>query len=246
MALVVVITGGLNGLGRYLTKRFSEEGHIVNVIDIANIERNNSQGFDYYCANIADRNAIGAVFSDIYSKKRRIDVLVNNAAKRYFSFLENASPEDIVDTIEVNLTANYITTREALKYMKKTGFGRIINISSHSSFQDYPKGSLYCATKAGLNIFTRVAAKEIDKNLDITINALCPSKIYSIEAEKEQNTDKGLILPETIFKVISKLIRSNLNGAVIPIISFRIFLITFFCQIKNSLNWWKHCIWRHL
>lgn len=244
--LVIIITGGGRGLGRYLTTRFLEEGHIVNVIDIDKGENINNEMINYYYGNVANYDDVSSIFSDIYKRFGRIDVLINNAAKRYFSFLENVTPKDIVDTIAVNLTANYITTLEAFKYMKKTGFGRIVNISSNSSFQEYQKGSLYCATKAGLNVFTQAVSKEIDKNLDITINSLCPGRMYLPQTEEKQNLESGLILPETIFKVVSKTIYSNLNGAVMPIISLRVFLLTFLYQLKKLFKWCKYYIWIYL
>lgn len=244
--LVIIITGGAGKLGSYLAKSFLQKGQIVNIIDIVKNETLVNEHLDYYCADISNYEEVQRVFEKIYAKYKRIDILINNAAKRYFADLADAPIEDITSSIKINLEANYFTTKEALKYMKLNGFGRIINISSHSSVKGYARGSIYCATKAALNTFTEAISKEIDENLNLTVNALCPSGIYTQDTKEGQVIGDKLISPETVFRIVYKLIYGNLNGAVIPIVPFGILLFGIFYQIKKAFAWIRYFIWRHL
>jgi len=240
--LVVVITGGANGFGRFLAGRFLDKECIVNIIDIVKSERPGNQKFNSYHADISNTEDVKSIFKDIYERYGKIDVLINNAAKRYFSSLQNAHLEDIFETIKINITTNYITSIEALKYMRKNNFGRIINVSSNSSFRGYQEGSIYCATKAALNIFTEAVAKELKNGAGITITAVCPSsmdlKMWSSKNDPEGTC--GQIKPERVFKVIYKIINSGLNGEIIPVISLRIYLSHFLYQVMKFLKWGRY------
>lgn len=243
--LVIVITGGAKGLGKFLADKFMSKGDIVNIVDIARPVDSSNGKLNYYSGDISDYDTVRKIFKDIYENYGRIDVLINNAAKRYFSSLEAAEPEDIFSAIKGNLFANYLTTKEALVYMKQSEFGRIINISSYSGLKSYPQGSIYCATKAALNIFSQAVAYEIPSQYRITINSVCPSKIYLADRTEVDEDADGLIKPEVIFKIICKLIDSNCSGQIIPIVSQRTLIAYILYQLREFCKGIRHILWKY-
>lgn len=237
-SLIIVITGGSGGLGRFLTDRFLSGDHIVNAIDIVERPAIDTKNFVFYLSDISNEEAARYLFRDIYEKHGRVDILINNAGKRYFSPLEQASLSNISETIKVNLTACYITAREALNYMKRNNFGRIINISSNSSFKGIEGGSVYCATKAALNAFTESVAREIKPGDDITVNAVCPDRIDLREWGKGGHSDYycGGIKPDAVFRAICRAINSRMNGEIVPVISLKTHLAHCFYEVKKLMK----------
>jgi 3-oxoacyl-[acyl-carrier protein] reductase len=76
-------------------------------------------------------------------------------------------------TMKTNLTGTFITTREALRYMKKTG-GKIINIASTAGTGPRPGWCAYAASKAGVINFSMSIAKELE-SYNIKVFCLCPA-----------------------------------------------------------------------
>jgi len=237
-SLVVVITGGSGGLGRFLTDRFLSGNHIVNAVDIAEREATAVKRLAFYRSDVSSEEEVRSLFRDICHRHGRIDILINNAGKRYFSSLENASLRDISETVRINLTACYITAKEALAHMKRNGFGRIINISSNSSFRGIAEGSVYCATKAALNVFTESVAREMGRGDDITVNAICPDRIDLREWVRGDHSDYycGEIKPDAVFRAICKVINGRMNGEIIPVISLRTYLAHCLHGVKKAMK----------
>jgi NAD(P)-dependent dehydrogenase (short-subunit alcohol dehydrogenase family) len=104
----------------------------------------------------------------------QIDILINNAGitSRY-ELLE--LPEEEWDrVIDVNLKGVYLCTQAVARAMVELGInGKIINISSVAASRGVPDGAHYCASKAGVELFTQAAARSLaDKN--IYVNAIAP------------------------------------------------------------------------
>ncbi|MBL0305007.1 MAG: SDR family oxidoreductase [Chitinophagaceae bacterium] len=73
--------------------------------------------------------------------------------------------------------------REAVKIMGRKKFGRIINLGSMASKHEVPGEALYTSSKAALNAYTRVLAKEVNRQ-GITVNVVAPSAIRTELSEK--------------------------------------------------------------
>jgi NAD(P)-dependent dehydrogenase (short-subunit alcohol dehydrogenase family) len=231
--MVVVITGGAQGLGKILAQEFLQRGDLVNILDVQSM--GSVKETNYYQCDVTRQEDVKAVYDKIFFQDKRIDILINNAGLKYYSFLREMSLEEVAKTIEVNFKAVYITTKEVLPYMEETNFGRIINISSAASFRGYKKSSIYSATKAAVNLFTEAVSQELTGN--ITINAVCPSNIDTEETRKQLGDvdAKTLVAPKRIFRVIEKLIDSNMNGKIVPVVSRESFFSGIFYRFKSCL-----------
>jgi len=121
----------------------------------------------------------------------RLDILVNNAAYARSTRFDALTADEWRRAIEVNLTAPFLLTKAAVRPMKERQYGRIVNISSLAGKTVSTLGGAhYTASKAGLQGFTRAAAKELGP-LGITVNAICPGMIDT-ELTREHATQEQL------------------------------------------------------
>jgi len=132
---VVLITGAARGLGRATAERFIERGAKV-VVNVRTPERAETLarelGGNSWPApgDIRSSQTVRALVADIVERFGRLDVLVNNAAIASPTRIEQLTEDEWRATIDTNLTAAFFCTQAVIPLMKKTGYGRIINVSS--------------------------------------------------------------------------------------------------------------------
>ncbi len=122
---------------------------------------------------------------------RRLDILVNNAGLTRDNLFMVMKDEQWDDVIAVNLTSTFMLMRAATRHMlrSKTGFGRIVNISSVSGILGNPGQGNYAASKAGMIGMTKSLAREVAPR-GITANCIAPGfiKTAMTDALNEQQT----------------------------------------------------------
>ena len=105
-----------------------------------------------------------------------IDVLVNNAGLGIVFPAEQTRIQDFDATIAINLRAPWLMAAAALPWLKQSGRGRVINISSQAGVIAIDEHLAYGASKAGLNLVTKVLAVEWAP-FGITVNAIAPTVV---------------------------------------------------------------------
>lgn len=103
-------------------------------------------------------------------------VLVNNAGLRLDGLSPQLEDEQWQRVIDVNLTATFRATRQALGPMLRARFGRIVNVASIVGFRANPGQANYAASKAGTIGFTKTVAAEVARR-GVTVNAVAPGLI---------------------------------------------------------------------
>ncbi len=182
---VAIISGGSRGLGLALVERFLE-GHRV-----ATFSRSRSDELDALIAdappetalwrslNHADPSATSGFIREVFSRWGRIDVLVNNAGVAADGVLPLMRFAEIDQMISVNLTASVWLAHQCTRMMlMQGGGGSIVNISSVNALRGHRGVSVYSATKAALDGFTRSLAKELGEK-NIRVNAVAPGYFES-------------------------------------------------------------------
>ena len=122
-------------------------------------------------------------------------------------------------------------------------YGRIINISSSSSFRGFETGTVYTSSKAGINLFKESFHRELfilrkKTNVDITINNVCPSRIHTEEyvSENPGVDHRSLIEPERVFSAINKLVEGNHSGRMVTIFDAKFRKRLFVKDFKRMLK----------
>lgn len=106
----------------------------------------------------------------------RVDILVNNAGLGQNTPLQDVTPEEYEKLMNVNVRAVIFMTQQVLPYLKGSS-NRIINLSSISARGGYATQTVYAATKAAVEGFTRVWAKELGHSHKVTVNAVNPGPV---------------------------------------------------------------------
>jgi 3-oxoacyl-[acyl-carrier protein] reductase len=173
----VLVTGATRGVGRLIAEHFLEEG--ASVIGFARgastFER---ETYRHVQVDLADPAAIQKAFLSLHGQVASIDIVVNNAAVLTSQYAMIMPPAAAQAMVNINLLAPFIVSREAAKFMRKTKWGRIINIGSMAASLEPMGDSVYAATKAGLSTLANVMAKEFGA-MNVTCNTLGVTAIDS-------------------------------------------------------------------
>ncbi len=172
MPRVILITGGTSGIGFEAALLFRKEGDKVFVIGRSEEKGRSAEkrGLTYIRGDVSDPS-ITQIVREVGEREGRIDVLVNAAGVYRGGNLESFSLEEWNEVIGVNLTGTFLVTKAALPYMGEGSV--IINVSSTAGVSPYPRGTAYCASKAGVIAFSRALALELAPR-GIRVNVVAP------------------------------------------------------------------------
>lgn len=182
-----LVTGASRGIGRAIALALAKNGFQILLTYANRAEEaekvthaiESTGGKAKTCAlDVADGEAIEALFAQEIKNRLNLRVLVNNAGVTQDGMLLRMSDASFDKVLDVNLRGAFICTREAAKIMSRQRFGRIINISSVVGQMGNPGQANYSASKAGLIGLTKACAKELASR-NVTVNAVAPGFIES-------------------------------------------------------------------
>jgi NAD(P)-dependent dehydrogenase (short-subunit alcohol dehydrogenase family) len=178
-----IVTGATGGIGLAICKRLGEEGARVIAAglrhdaldDVARqtVAAGAPEAFGAVC-NVSDEAAVEATAKACVERFGRLDVVVNNAGLMTFKPLEDFTPDEWREVLQVDLLGAVHFTREAFHRMGRGG--AIVNIASVHAVMTTPNVAPYAAAKAALLSLTRSAAIE-GKPKGIRANAILPGAI---------------------------------------------------------------------
>ena len=173
---VCVITGAASGIGAETVRRFKEEGATVAGVDL----HDGSPGVDLALAcDVADEDAVRAMFEAVRAKYGRIDVLFNNAG---ISPPEDASvtetETDVWDRVQdVNVKSVFFCCKHGIPHLLDSGGGSVINTASFVAVMGSATSQIsYTASKGGVLAMSRELGIQYARS-GIRVNALCPGPV---------------------------------------------------------------------
>jgi len=173
-----IVTGAKQGIGKGIAVALAKEGYNVVVSDLNldecwkvadEIKHFGVDAIGVKC-DVSNKTEVDAMINAAMQKFGRVDVLVNNAGIFPFKPFMDIEERDWDKVLSVNLKSVYLCSQAAARHMNKGG--RIVNISSIASIIGYPMLVPYCASKGGINGFTRALALELAPK--IRVNAVAP------------------------------------------------------------------------
>ena len=179
---VAVVTGGTRGIGYAIVKALVESGAKVAIwgsrqetadAAVAKIKAE-CPGCEVVgmAPKLTDSKAVESAMNAVVENFGSLDILANNAGIAQNIPLESYTDDDLEKIIDLNIKAVFICSKAAAHLMKGKG-GSIINTSSVVSFYGQGLGSMYPASKAGVNGLTRALSRELGKD-GIRVNAVAP------------------------------------------------------------------------
>ena len=177
---VAIITGGAQGFGSDIAKRFIKSGSKVIIWDIDEAELKNayneinSDHLNYDVVDVSNFKEVKDAVDKI-AKNSNIDILINSAGiTGPTTELWNYKIDDWSKIIEINLNGTFYCCKAVVPYMIKYNYGRIVNIASVSGKDGNANASAYSSSKAGVIGLTKSLGKELALN-NIAVNAVTPA-----------------------------------------------------------------------
>lgn len=177
---VALVTGAGGGIGAAIARRLSRDGFTVALVDVdrQGVEaaaRDLPTAAAFVC-DVSDAGAVGELRSRVEQQLGAPWLLVNAAGVFFVHRVPDLDEAGWDRTIDVNLKGPFLTCRALLPSMLEAKSGCIINVASTAGLRGGHDRAAYCASKAGLVMFTRSLA--LDHGADgVRINCVCPGLI---------------------------------------------------------------------
>ena len=212
---VAVVTGAASGIGKAIAEKYATEGAKVVIADLdlkdaeitAKSMRNNGADALAVAMDVTNEEQVIKGVEKVISTYDTVDILVSNAGIQIISPIEELSLDKWKKMLAIHLDGAFLTTRECLKYMYKSGKGgSIIYMGSVHSKEASVLKAPYVTAKHGLIGLCKVVAKEGIKH-NVRANVICPSFVRTPLVDKqipEQAKDLGISEEDVVKKVMLK------------------------------------------
>jgi NAD(P)-dependent dehydrogenase (short-subunit alcohol dehydrogenase family) len=182
---VALVTGGSRGLGKAIALAMAEKGAKAAIC--GRKQENLDQATKDFeasglkvlarAAHVGKSDHVKALITDLEKEFGALDILVNNVGTNILTPSVAEADEGLWDKlIETNLKSAFLVTSHAYPLMKKSGKGKIINISSIAARKASRGMGIYCVAKAALEMLTKVLAVELASE-HINVNAVAPAVV---------------------------------------------------------------------
>lgn len=173
----VLITGSRRGVGKLITDHFLDCG--ATVIGIARGESTHEhENYRHFQVDVGDARAVQMTFGAIRKEFKHLHIVVNNAGVMTSQYAMILPAQAVQEMVQTNVVGTFLVTRESAKLMRKTKWGRIINIGSMAARLNPMGDSVYAASKAAVCTLANVMAREF-ASMNVTCNTLGVSAIES-------------------------------------------------------------------
>ncbi len=189
-----VVTGSNSGIGLGVARVLASRGADVALNSFTDRPEDHAIASEiadefgvnavYVAADMSDADDCRALVTKTAEALGGVDILVNNAGIQHVAPIPEFPAEMWARIIAINLSSAFHTTAAALPLMRKSGWGRVVNIASAHGLTASPFKSAYVSAKHGVVGLSKVTALETAEE-DITCNAVCPGYVLTplVEAQ---------------------------------------------------------------
>jgi 3-hydroxybutyrate dehydrogenase len=231
-----LVTGSIAGLGYAIAEAFAQQSANIILHGLEPLEQvqNASERLQttygvsvmHSQANLKNVSEIERLITQVHETFGGVDILVNNAVIRHVAAIDALATASWDESIAVNLSAAFHTSRLTIPNMKKKKWGRIINISSVYGTTATPNRVAYITTKTALIGLTRSTAMDVVSD-GITCNALCPGTVPTppiVERIADNAERAGITIKQAEHDYISSRHPTGRFVAMSGVASFAVFL----------------------
>ncbi len=199
---IAVVTGGSRGIGRAIVRELSSSHQVVATFNSnrqAAEDVSAETGAIIRSCRLHDLTSVRQLSIDIAENFSPVDLLINNAgiAPRERRDILEASPESFDELISTNLKGPYFLTQQIARGMLDSKAGRIVFVSSISSFTASTNRGDYCLSKAALSMVVKLfAARLAAANIpvfEIEPGIIRTDMITAVAASYDKQIAEGLL-----------------------------------------------------
>jgi 3-oxoacyl-[acyl-carrier protein] reductase len=230
---VAIVTGAAGGIGRATALSLSNLGYALVLVgrtestlsSLASELHQQNKPALAIVADISDSDAVDGMVRQVVDTWGRIDVLVNNAGMVLSRTLAETSNEEWHAILNVNLSSAFYATRAVWAVMRGQfessakglgDFGVIVNISSRAAQDPFPGLGAYAIAKVGINMLTRVAARE-GASVGIRVVAIAPggvdTEMFQSLVGKLNVRAAEVLQPEDVAAMVADVVAGSLRNS---------------------------------
>jgi len=222
---MIIVTGGSSGLGKAIAEDLRKKGE--NVVTIS--RGKDSEDKNHFSCDVTNYQSLKKLYLHLSNNGHKIRALVNCAGIASMNLALTTPPLITERVIRTNLIGTIYTNQIFAPLLIKNKGGRIINFSTIAVHLGLKGESVYVASKAGVEGFSRVFAKELAP-FNITVNCIAPGPIKTnllkgisddqIKKIVSNQTISNIMQPSAITEMVSLLLREesrNITGEVINV-----------------------------
>ena len=220
---IILITGASSGIGWSTSKLLSKEGHSLilcgrNKAKLEELSKQLQTSFHILKFDVRNKEDVFNKITSLPNQYKEIDVLINNAGNAHgLNFVHESDISDWEAMIDSNVKGVLYVTRAILNNMVKKKSGQIINVGSIAGKESYPKGNVYCASKAAIEKFTEGLRLDLNP-YGIKVGAIHPGLVetnfsnvrFKGDKKRAKKVYTGLkpLTPEDVANSISYMINT--------------------------------------
>lgn len=224
-----IVTGATGGIGKSICTKLASRGLNVVIVGRNEVKLNEiaTSVVEYggkslkVAGDITDTRFVDKLLRQAEGTFEKIDIIINCAGQAHHDDFEDVTEELYDRIMAVNVRAPYFLCQKALPYLRKSGFGTIINVASVVGHKGYPQQSVYTASKHALIGWSKSLANEVYEE-DIRVHVVSPGGVYTdmIALTRPDLSEEGMPRPEDCADVIEFLLDMRKTNAVIDEIEF--------------------------
>jgi NAD(P)-dependent dehydrogenase (short-subunit alcohol dehydrogenase family) len=176
---VAIVTGGGTGLGLGAARTLAREGYAVAILGrrLEPLQKAAGGALHAFACDVADKGEVDRAVTAVLNRFGRLDLLVNNAGVFRIKKLAEVTPAHIAEVFGANMFGTIHMTLACMAALKASR-GAIVNVSSSIAHHPSDRGvSIYGATKGGIEVFTRICARELAP--EVRVNCVSPGLMRS-------------------------------------------------------------------
>ena len=171
---MIIVTGASRGIGLAISNRLSERGE-----EVLGISRNAiSSKFEIESIDVTDFKSIKNLSDKIRLSDRKVTAVINAAGIASMNLALMANPTTSVNLVNVNFLGTVYSCQALAPLLVRNGGGSVINFSTIATALHLEGESIYAATKAAVENYSKTLAKEISK-FNVRVNCIAPGPIQT-------------------------------------------------------------------
>ncbi len=231
---ILIITGGSKGIGKAIAQKYASKSYKVYALSRSIIDVQNVTQISVDLTNLSETtNSFKMIFDEFKNKEISSITLINNAGRLgTIASLENIKTDDIATSIQLNYTTPLVLSSLFIKLTEKRNYDKkIISISSGAAVNPYEGWSVYCSSKAAIDMMTKtIAAEQNSLKKGVKCTAIYPGVV---------DTDMQTLIRKTSsenFKNVQRFIDLKENNELYSpeFVADKIFTIDTENQLKNG------------